>query len=241
MIRAYWVLLNSALATMVFGPLVFLGVLFRIRGGLYDWIARQWAGAVMWSSGARLKAYGRDRIDWSRPQVVVCNHVSAFDILALALTIPVPFHFVAKKELERVPLFGPAWKAAGHISIDRENRARAIESLKRAGDMVRRDGGVVIIFPEGTRSKTGELQPFKKGAFNLAIQADLPIVPSVVIGSDRITPAGAMHVRKGTFELHYGEPIETSAYTPEQVDDLAALVRGRMEEMLRNGGELPDS
>jgi 1-acyl-sn-glycerol-3-phosphate acyltransferase len=139
---------------------------------------------------------------------------------------------VAKKELERVPLFGPAWKRAGHISIDRGNREKAIASLRRAAEVIREDGGVVVIFPEGTRSPTGELQPFKKGAFMLAIEAGIPIIPTVVVGSERITPPRAMSVRSGSFDLFYGEPVSSEGYSPETVDRLVEEVRGRMQAML---------
>lgn len=232
MIRTAWFLLNAVLATLFYGTIVFGAALVRHRGGIYVWVARQWSGALLWAAGADIRVHGLDGVDWSRPQVVVSNHVSGFDVLALAVTIPVPFHFVAKKELERVPVFGPAWKLAGHVSIDRQNRQSAIASLRRAAELIREDGGVIVIFPEGTRSRTTELQPFKKGAFVLATQGRLPILPAVVIGSEKITPARAFHVRSGTFDLFYGQSIPTDGYTVEQVDQLLLDVRSRMQEML---------
>ena len=232
MIRTAWFILNVALATIFFGSIIFVATLLHHRGGIYTWAARQWSAGLLWAGGVDVRVHGFDQVEWGRPQVVVCNHISAFEILALAVTIPVPFHFVAKKELERVPLFGPAWKRAGHISIDRGNREKAIASLHRAAEIIREDGGVVVIFPEGTRSRTGELQPFKKGAFMLAIEAGIPIVPTVVIGSDRITPPAAISVRSGSFDLYYGVPISSEGYTAENVDLFVAAVRTRMQEML---------
>lgn len=235
MIRAVWVLVTATVATLALGSLVFLASFLGVRGRIYDWIARRWAGAVLRSSGARLDVQGLDRVNWDEPQVVVCNHVSAFDILALATTIPVTYRFVAKKELERVPMFGPAWKAAGHISIDRENRERAIESLRRAGEKLRREGGAVVIFPEGTRSDTGELQPFKKGAFRLAVEAQVPILPAAVVDSDKVTPARRLHVTKAAFRLIYGNPIPTMGMGPEDVDRLIEMVREQMLRLMREG------
>lgn len=227
----WWFLINSGVATLFYGSIVFVAALLKHRGGIYTWVARQWSGALLWAAGANIRVHGYDWVNWSRPQVIVCNNTSGFDVLALAVTIPVPFHFVAKKELERVPVFGPAWKRAGHISIDRQNRPAAIASLQKAAELIHEGGGVVVIFPEGTCSRTGAMQPFKKGAFALAVDARVPVLPAVVIGSDRITPAGAMHVRPGTFDLYYGEPISSQGYAPEQVDQLLAAVRARMEEM----------
>ena len=232
MIRTAWALLNAVLATLFYGTIIFVAALLRHRGGIYTWVARQWSGALLWASGARIRVHGFNAIDWSRPMVVVSNHISGFDVLALAVTIPVPYHFVAKKELEKVPVFGPAWKLAGHISIDRQNRQKAIASLRQAARLMNEEGGVVVIFPEGTRSRTGGLQPFKKGAFMLAVEARVPIVPTVVIGSDRITPAGSVWVRSGTFDLYYGTPVSVDGYSPERVDELLAVVRARMENML---------
>lgn len=230
--RTYWALFNAGLATVFYGLIVFVAAVFRHRGGIYDWVSRQWSGALLWASGATIRVHGLDGVDWSKPQIVVCNHISGFDVLALAVTIPVPYHFAAKKELERVPIFGLAWRLAGHISIDRSNRQQAIASLRRGADMIKADGGAIVIFPEGTRSRSGELQPFKKGAFVLAVDSGLPIVPAVVIGSDRITPAGKLTVRAGTFDLYYGDPIPVDGYSAETVDELIAHVRSTMERML---------
>lgn len=235
MLRAVWVLLTAGVATLLLGSVVLVASFLGLRGRIYDWIARRWAGAVLRSSGARLRVHGLARVDWTEPQVVVCNHVSAFDILALATTIPATYRFVAKKELERVPMFGPAWKAAGHISIDRQNLEKAIESLGRAGEKLRREGGVVIIFPEGTRSDTAELQPFKKGAFRLAIEAQVPIVPTAVVDSDKVTPARRLHVTKETFWLVYGHPIPTEGMEPDDVDLLIERVRAAMLELMEEG------
>ena len=232
MIRTAWFLFNAVLATLFYGSIIFAAAIVRHRGGIYGWVARQWSGALLWAAGVDIRIHGLDEVDWSRPKVIVCNHVSGFDVLALAVTIPVPYHFVAKTELERVPVFGPAWKLAGHVSIDRDNRQKAIASLRRAAELIREDGGAIVIFPEGTRSRTAELKPFKKGAFVLATQGRLPILPAAVIGSEEITPPGPFRIRSGTFDLFYGESISTDAYDPDTVDELLLHVRGIMEEMI---------
>lgn len=233
MIRALWVGINLVLATVFFGLVAIFASLLRVRGGVYTWATSEWARAVLWASGTPVSLHGADDVDWREPQVLVSNHVSWYDVFAIAAVLPVAYHFVAKKELERIPLFGMAWKAAGHISIDRSNRQSAVASLRRAGEKIRRERGTVVIFPEGTRSRTGELQPFKKGAFVLAVEAGVPIVPTVVRGSFDIMPPGGWVVRPGRIHLHFCPPVPTSGYTPEQVDLLAARVREAMLETLR--------
>src|SRR5690606_23803319 len=94
------------------------------------------------------------------------------------------------------------------------------------------DGGVVIIFPEGTRSRTGELQPFKKGAFTLALEAQVPVIPAVVTGSDRIMPSDTRSIRPGTVDLYFGDAVEVAGRSAEDVDRLIAEVRLSMQQML---------
>lgn len=234
MIRALWVGINLVLATVFFGLVAIFASLLRVRGGVYTWATSEWARAVLWASGTPVSLHGADDVDWREPQVLVSNHVSWYDVFAIAAVLPVAYHFVAKKELERIPLFGMAWKAAGHISVDRSNRQSAVASLRRAGEKIRRERGTVVIFPEGTRSRTGELQPFKKGAFVLAVEAGVPIVPTVVRGSFDIMPPGRWMVRPRRIHLHFCPPVPTSGYTPGQIDLLVARVRDAMLEALRD-------
>lgn len=173
-----------------------------------------------------------EEVDWTKPNVIICNHIGSFDVLALAVSIPVPFYFVAKKELEKIPIFGPAWKRAGHIAVDRNDREAAIRQLQAAATKVHREGGVVVIFPEGTRSRTAEMLPFKKGAFMLAIQGGLPIVPAVVTGSDKVFAPGFPSIRPQDIELFFLPPVLPEGYTHDTADELIAKVRAIMEEAL---------
>jgi 1-acyl-sn-glycerol-3-phosphate acyltransferase len=220
-----------ALATLVLGTLVVLAALLRVRGAIYPRVARLWSRILLWASNVPVVVHGYEKLDWAGPKIVVSNHIGAYEIPALASMIRGPFSFVAKKELERVPVFGAAWKAAGHISIDRQNRERAIESMQIAARKIREEGSTVVIYPEGTRSTTGEMLPFKKGAFLLALEAGVPIVPVVARGSDRILRSGSFELRPEPVHLHFGDPIDPRRYG-ENVDRLMEEVRGRMQDML---------
>jgi 1-acyl-sn-glycerol-3-phosphate acyltransferase len=226
----------GGVATLVLGCVAIGASLLRVRGRIYYHVARSWARVILWASASPVIIEGMDAIDWSVPNVVVANHISDFDVLALAASIPVPYAFVAKKELERIPFFGTAWKAAGHISIDRSDREKAVQSLRRAGEKMRREKSVVIIFPEGTRSRTGETQPFKKGAFVLAQEARVRIVPVAISGSDRIKRPGSPRIHPGPIHLRFLPPMDPSSFAGQPVDRFMDAVRGAMCRALGKPG-----
>ncbi len=232
MIRSLWLELNIAVGTLLLGSLVIVASLFRVRGDLYWWASRTWSRWLVWASGCPVVVEGIENIAADRPQIIASNHVSHFDVIALAANIPKPFRFVAKKELARIPLFGTAWKAAGHISVDRADRASAVASLDAAGALIRQDHSSVVIFPEGTRSTIAGLLPFKKGAFMLALRTGIEIVPAAVLGTRRILPKGAWRLRSGPVIVRFGAPIATTRYDEETRDALMELVRSRIEDLL---------
>ncbi len=192
-------------------------------------ITRVWGRIVLGTYGVRIVVEGADGIPRDRPMVVMSNHQSVFDILALLETLPVPFRFVAKKELLRVPFFGWALWASGQIVIDRQNRTRAVASLRRAAARVR-EGASVMIFPEGTRSVDGTLQPFKSGGFHLAIQAQVPVLPVTVSGSQFISEKGTARVRRGrTMKVAFGALIPTEGLGPGDREELKRRVRAAID------------
>ncbi len=224
MIRTVWTIGNIMLATLVFGPLAILGGLVRAPMKYFDWCGRGWSGWIIRASGCPVTAEGEENIAVDGPQILVVNHQSWFDVPSIATHIPKTYHFVAKKELERVFIFGRAWKAAGHISIDRTDRKSAMESLDRAGEQLRREGSAVIIFAEGTRAPTDALQRFKKGAFMLALHTGVPIVPVAVAGTRRVMPKGRWRVTRGPIIVRFGKPIPTADLSEEDREDLVERV-----------------
>lgn len=226
MIRALWTWLVGIAMTLFLGfPVLFHATFGNKPGSWYVAVTRRWARAVMWASGCPVVVHGAENV-LAEPQVIVANHLSWFDVFAIASVLEVPFHFVAKKELERIPLFGPSWKAAGHISIDRSDRERAIASLAEAGEKLKRVGGAVVIFPEGTRSRDGRMQPFKKGAFQLARGAGVPVVPAVVTGSFPIMPPGSWMIRPAPIHIRFLPPLRPVPAIG--AEELMEEVRGAM-------------
>ena len=177
--------------------------------------ARAWASLVLKVAGVRVVIENEGVIDPTSPQVLVANHVSWCDVLVLAAFVPGRYVFVAKKEVERIPVFGAAVKACGHIFIDRGDKTRALASLDIARKRLEESAPTIIMFPEGTRSDTGELGPFKKGAFVLAVQAGASVVPAAIFGSRQVMKKGSFLVHSGVVRVHFGEPIQVGGYSME--------------------------
>jgi 1-acyl-sn-glycerol-3-phosphate acyltransferase len=230
--RSVWVALNLFVGTAVLSIFVITVALLRHRGGLYDWTARTWAKWMIWASGARIRIEGMENLPRDRPVIIASNHQSWFDVFALASVIPQRFRFIAKAELRDIPLFGLAWESSGHISIDRKDRNKAIRALDEAAALVRSDNSAVVIFPEGTRSATGELLPFKKGAFMMALRTGIEIVPAAVLGSRYVQPKGDWRVRPGRIIVRFGPPIDSSKFDEDHREELMLEVRQRIEKML---------
>lgn len=234
MIRVIWVGFNAILATCGIGVFVIGAALLRIGSGhFYDGASKLWARWILRSSGVPLTVIGAEKVPTDRPEIFVSNHQSWFDVLALGGWVPKRARFVAKKELENIPVFGTAWKSAGHISIDRGDRKSAIDSLDRAGRLLREDNSSVVIFAEGTRSATGKLLPFKKGAFMLALHSGVDIVPVAITGTREVMPKGKWRIRKHPITVRFGDPIHTADFGEDRRDELIGCVRDAIAAMLR--------
>jgi 1-acyl-sn-glycerol-3-phosphate acyltransferase len=233
LIRTIWVALNVIVATVPLSLVAIGAALLGVRGSLYDRLARIWSRWALWASGTRVRVDGAEHIRSDAPKIIVSNHQSWYDVFALAANIPGRYRFVAKQELGRIPLFGRAWRVAGHISVDRADRQTAIRSLEDAGRTIRDDNSSIVIFPEGTRSATGELLPFKKGAFMLAINMGVDIVPTGVSGGRSILAKGDWRVHSGEIVVRFGEPIPTAAYSENNREALIARVRAEVQRLSR--------
>jgi 1-acyl-sn-glycerol-3-phosphate acyltransferase len=168
------------------------------------------------------------------------NHASMVDIWAVFVTIPASFRFIAKKQLARIPLFGWAMTAGRFIFIDRQNAVAARRSMEEAARRIR-SGQSVVIFPEGTRTRTGRLLPFKKGGFHLAIDSGAAIVPVAIRGSHAAMPRGSALIHAGTVTVEVDEPVPTTGMTTADRDALIATVRGRIAAMLGESLDEPSA
>jgi len=187
-------------------------------------VAKLWARMLLRLFHTKTEIIGAENIHLGKPQIMMANHQSDFDILILLAGIPGQFRWIAKKELFRIPLFGMAMRKCGYIAIDRQNHERAMESVERALQKIQ-EGKSIMSFPEGTRSRNGVIRPFKRGMFHLAIASGAPIVPLSIIGSGQIMPKGSLNVKPGKITVVIGKPIDVSGYTAEDHDLLIEQVR----------------
>ncbi len=232
MIRTAFVLLVAIPATVVCASTVIIAGLLGVpdrEGGVYDTMQRVWARLLVWAAGVRVTLHGAEHARAGR-QILVGNHVSWYDVLAVAAVVP-RARFVAKQEVRRIPLVGPAAAAAGHVYIARENRKAAFEQYKEVAARIHA-GARVIVFAEGTRGTTYALRPFKKGPFVLAVSAGAPIVPMLVHGAAEVMPRGSFRIRRVRVDIHFLPPIATAGLTYEDRDRLAVQTRDAIAGLL---------
>lgn len=180
---------------------------FNLKNGVaFHWIARMWARLVLFACGVRVTVRGLDKVAFDRSYVYVSNHASMFDIPAILASIPDQIRIVYKKELEVIPVFGWGLKWGSYIGIDRGFSAEARRNLDEAIRKIR-SGASLLLYAEGTRTEDGQLQPFKRGAFNIAVRAGIPVVPLTINGTFSILPKGSMIIRPHPVELILESPI----------------------------------
>lgn len=203
--------------------LLIMGVL-RVRESVMQVVARSWARWLLRLVGCRVRVRGGDGLIPGAPYVFASNHTSALDIPALLSVLPKNFRWIAKKELFDIPVFGYAIRRVGYIPIDRGDTRAAVKSLGMAASRIK-DGASVVIFPEGTRSKDGNLLPFKSGGLGLAIRARVPVVPLAITGARKCLPPKSLLIRPGVITVTLGEPIPTAGLKMGQRDEIALQVR----------------
>jgi len=182
--------------------------------------------------GLNLVVRGEENLWVKRPAVFVFNHQSKADVVIIARLLRRDFAGVGKKEIKNTPLIGKTLELAGTVFIDRDNASSAIEAMRPLVDAMRNAGKSVVIAPEGTRTVSPRLAPFKKGAFHLAIQAGVPIVPIVIHNSGDVAPKGDFVFRPATVEVDVLPPVDTSGWSAETIEEHVASVRRLFQRTL---------
>ncbi|MGB9630284.1 MAG: lysophospholipid acyltransferase family protein [Thermodesulfobacteriota bacterium] len=195
------------MATLVLGFLAFVTYPFDRKGKIIHLYARLWGKVALLANGVKVRLEGLENLNGKGPYILMSNHQSYYDIFALLAYLPLQFKWLAKKELFSIPFFGWTMAVAGYIRVDREGTRQTVEAMKEAVQKIR-DGLSVVIFPEGSRSPDGSIQPLKKGGFTLAIKSKVPIVPIAISGSREIMPKERLTASPGEIRIRIGHPID---------------------------------
>ncbi|HYB99696.1 MAG TPA: lysophospholipid acyltransferase family protein [Candidatus Limnocylindrales bacterium] len=231
LVVAYIRLLAFFAFTAIWMPIVMLAIVLVPGSFVYYQVAAPWITGLLKLFGATVVPHGLEKLRFDREYVILSNHRSQLDPPAIAsLLLPRVTRWVAKKELRRVPILGQALQMSGQIFIDRGDPSAAVEELSRHT----RDRGVIIcFFPEGHRSSTYKLLPFKKGGAAFAISAGLPVVPVAISGSEIALPNHSIVSSPATIHVAFGDPIETSGMTADDRVALTERVRDEIQRMLQ--------
>jgi 1-acyl-sn-glycerol-3-phosphate acyltransferase len=223
-IRVAWLGLWAALATLIlFFPLMIVA-LFSRTGNLAFSMSKIWAYIMLSVSLVTTEIKNKEKLQKGTSYIIISNHQSLYDILALVTTLGIQFRWFIKKEVLKIPLFGYALYASRNIFIDRSHRDKAIESINKGIDRLP-PGVSVMVFAEGTRSPDGQIHEFKKGGFIPAVTRQIPILPVTVNGSRRILPKRSLEIKPGKIQVVIGDPIDTRSYTNANVQALIDKTR----------------
>ncbi len=196
----------------------------------YFILTKIYSAPILWISGIKVKITGKENVVPKTPYVFVANHLSLFDIPVLQRYVPNDFSFIFKKEIAKVPIFGWQMVLGPAIMVDRQNPEKAMKSIEKAKKMLVQRKISVLLFPEGTRSKTGEMLPFKRGAFRIAAQVGFEIIPITISGTQNLFQTKPLKINSGVVKLEFGKPIPAENITSRKEElELMSKVRDIIE------------
>ena len=236
MIRTAVFYVTLVLATTFFGAMAAVAALVGGGRAWMDRANRGWARSALAGAGVRVTVHGLEHLHPSGTQIIAANHQSYFDIWALIAGLPASVRFIAKQELANIPMLSVGMRSAGHVLIDRDRARSAKETLREAGGRMQAEELTLVLFPEGTRSRDGQLGRFRRGSFALALATSAPLVPAALDGGQRIYPPGAKRVRPGSITVRLGPAIQMEGAEPADRKTLMRKTRTAIEAMLPEGG-----
>lgn len=212
---------------------IFIAVTRRDRSRVAHDYAQALSRLMRPPLGLHVRVEGRERMAEAAPCIYVSNHQSMYDVPVLAELYPVDTVVIGKRELRKIPFFGWLYAVTGNVLIDRSDNESAVRSLKEAAQRVTTRGQSIWIFPEGTRgTESGQLLPFKKGAFHMAVETGVPLLPVVVEPLRPFFDASRRRVRPGTVTVRVLEPIPSAGLTEADIPDLIEKTRDAMQGAL---------
>lgn len=223
--------------TLTVGPLALVGAIVLRKPNILYQAAIVAVESALVILGIRYEVEGAEHIDGKRPSIYCVNHVSNLEppilFLVLAHRFAPHLGILYKAVLHRLPVLGWGFDFVGFVPIERGNREQSSKALDKAVELMH-GGHSFLVFPEGTRSRSGELLPFKKGAFIMALRAQVPVVPTAIAGSRAAMTPGSFIIKPTTVYVKLGTPIPTAGMGLESRDTLIADTRGRVQELLHD-------
>jgi 1-acyl-sn-glycerol-3-phosphate acyltransferase len=226
------------LYTVILGIVSLPTSLFSNSGRIQHDFARLWSWLIMKTIFSPVTVTGLDEIDTTKPHVYAVNHASALDIPVLYVNLPFQFRIVFKKELLKYPIVGWHLKRSGQVCINQQNPAGSIGSIRSALKSLK--GGMpLVIFPEGGRTKDGNIRAFMPGAFFLAIKSQVDVVPVALVGTYDLLPMDTYHIKCQPLEMRVGQPISTAGLKLHDMEALSAKVQTAMQELYNADSRSP--
>jgi len=224
------------LATVLFGLPAILAAFLPPRGDWFLRFARGWARTILFFSGVPVRVLHGERLFGGRGFVVASNHESYADILILLSSLPLTVRFLTKRSIFRVPILGWSIRAAGFVPVDRGDRSRGAATVEAALKLLK-TGRSLVIFPEETRTRTGDLLPFKPGAALFALRSGFPLLPVGISGTRRVLPRGALATTPGRVALAIGHPISVAGRSGRDRDEVTRLLRDSISALREEAAE----
>lgn len=224
MIRTAAIWIVALILTLFWGSLSLIGSVFSRSGNFGFRCMQLWARGLLFVGGITYKLHGFEQLQDDQNYLFISNHQSQVDIIALAGAIPLKFGWMAKEELFKIPFLGWHMRTMGYVPINRKSVTSSMRGLLLASKELK-EGGSLVIFPEGSRSRDGKLKPFKDGAFYLAIKAGIPIATITIKGTSGIIEKGTSKVNRGEIDITLSDIIEVKDYKQKDREKLKEVIR----------------
>ncbi len=228
--RIIWIYLNLIFWTLLFGLSSFFTILLTGKKENFKFFGVIWGKTLSFIFNIKLVVKGKHNLQ-NRNYVFASNHASLIDIPLLLIAVNRYTVFIAKRELSKIPIFKSILDMAGFIFVDRKNNDNAVKSMNNLMDDIKKIPRSVAIFPEGTRTRDGELLPFKKGAAIFAINTDIPVIPVAISGTYSWSKKKLFDISQSVISFEFGEPITTENYSFDDRDYLTEKIKANIKNM----------
>jgi len=232
LLLAFWLLIHAAIYTIIFGVFGAVASLFELKKGrIFGYCARIWGKLIVFFSFIPIRIDGLENLSQRDNYIFCANHGSMFDVPILFHSLPFWIVPIAKIEVKKIPVLGLVMNAGGHIFVDRSNHEKSISSMKKAKEELLKGEKSLMLFPEGSRSKDGDVKPFKRAGLIIAIESGISVVPIAIINSYKLHKKGTLNVTRTNIHVKIGKPISINNLKPGFKKEFPEYVRKKVIEL----------